>query len=871
MKLSTKIWSAAAILLLMIAALAANVVQVRVASEKQPNYTTNAGELVHDVLFGQTFYSSRPNLSAVAVQFATYSNRHNTKPILFYLRSSIESKENIRTASVTPDKLRDNQTYRFDFEPIVDSKGKSYFFFIVSPDSASGDAVTVDVDSRDPYVNGSAFIVRGQGSNITDPAVLARAGKPALDLTFNSYNNIPVREAVVNAAITDIRYAWQTYPQHKGLYIIWARSLVMALLLILTIFLVSRSPKAPRHAYWWLLLFLVVSFAMRVLYAQSLPFTDDEGNYLYDARTLLEGHLAGGDGYVKTPLVVVWIALWHVLMHGTLLAARMSSIVIGSLTIFPLYVLGRELWGRRTAIVVAALWATAGAAIVFNIYVHTQPLALFFAVSGVAVLLMALRGTTPRLTFITERTAPSALGWFFFAGMLLGLGAVSRKSVIGIGLAPLFAILFVGKNWKQRLRELLAVGAGFLLVIALFIGCAYFMYGPEGIKEAIGINSAEDGLAAVDPEEADKVTAYSLRGMTPFFRESLPLIFLAVLGWGMTLEKTGRRLLEKIKRRISARWLPALDQWLPKLLWILPAWAFLWARNFFFDYEGSVFITKMYTDILWSVFAVAIAAVALWPRAKKEAIIPDEDLIVAGSTQPLAYMPVQSAAKAAVRPLNILLVAGMLCVVWLDGLAFFYENWIKFHANYIAEFIPPLVILAGAGAVLVWRRLRVGRIWASRAARFVFAGIIIWAMFISNYITYTYEHTGTFDQSSLREAAAWAKAHIPSSEPIFTGAALVPYLSGHHVALDIAHPRWYAYDFTRNNPKRLNTFLPPASEMQQAFREAHWFLMDSQTGFSFIQEYSDIEKGLATDFVPVKQIDNGGNTLTFYERVAAAK
>jgi len=95
----------------------------------------------------------------------------------------------------------------------------------------------------------------------------------------------------------------------------------------------------------------------------------------------------------------------------------------------------------------------------------------------------------------------------------------------------------------------------------------------------------------------------------------------------------------------------------------------------------------------------------------------------------------------------------------------------------------------------------------------------------------------------------------------------VPYLSGHRTALDIAHPRWYAYEFTRKDTDRLNTFLPSAETMVQAFREAEWFLLDKQTGFSFLMEYSEIEGALEAEFVAAKGIENGSNTLTFYRRI----
>lgn len=865
-----KISSGIVVLLLAIAALAAQFITVPQRAYEQGAYTANSGELTRDVLVGQTFVSQRENLSGVAVQFATYANRRNTAPVYFYLRSSLASRENIRTVTVSPDKLKDNQSYRFNFTPVADSKDKTYFFFVVSPESASGNAVTVDIDSRDPYVGGTAFLVRGQGSAVTDPAVLERSGKPNVDVTFATYHQVPLRQAVVDAATGSIRYLVQTWPEKKGLYQTWVyMDILVALFIIVWIAVPWRGLKKDSSTFWLVTFLCVAALATRYLYALNLPLTADEGNYLYDAASAARGHLAGGDGYVKSPLVILWIMVWQALFTGTPLLARVSSLVIGALTIWPLYIIGRELWGKRTGVFIAAIWAFFGAAIVFNVYVHTQPLALFFGVSGLATLLMALRGTTPRLTFLTQRRAPSALGWFFFAGMLLGFGVASRKSILAVGLVPLLLIAVEGKGWKARWRQLVAVAVGFGLVLAIFFGAAYFVYGLQGIKEAAGINSAEDGYNANDPSQVEQVREYSIHGLTPLFRESLPLIFLSLIGWGITLERWLRHLLGRV-RLSSARTFAWLEKWAAKIIWLAPLAVFYWAWTFFFEYEGAIF---MGLDIiwLWYSFGALLFIIALWPRSAEEKITLAENPIVTKSLQPNVVIPYAAPSSAQEHPLRRLTTASFLVALWLFGLAFFYMQWIKFHANYLAEFIPPLVVLSGAGASLLWSRFSIKSpsylVWVQRAVVVAVVLTVIWAVFVSNYITYTHPHTGTFDQRESAAAAAWAKENIPADQPIFTGAALIPYLSGHHTALDIAHPRWYAYDFTRSDLARMQAFLPAVTDMRRAFYASSWVLMDQQTGFSFVMEYSDIEAAIANDFVAVKTFENGSNTLTFYKRI----
>ena len=184
MRTTTKITIALVVLLVAGVTVASQFVSVREATTQLRTYTTNAGELTRDTLVGQTFVAGRDDLLAISIMFATYSGRDNTEPIKFHIREGIDSAVDLRVVEVDPRDLGDNQFYRFDFVPIADSKGKTYFFFVVSPTSHLGNAVTVDIDTQDPYHLGTAFLVRDKGSAVTDPAVLALSGKPTVDVVF---------------------------------------------------------------------------------------------------------------------------------------------------------------------------------------------------------------------------------------------------------------------------------------------------------------------------------------------------------------------------------------------------------------------------------------------------------------------------------------------------------------------------------------------------------------------------------------------------------------------------------------------------------------------------------------------------------------
>lgn len=762
-------------------------------------HTGNFGEITGNMIVGQTFIASQDNLSSISVMMATYSGRDNTHPVLFELKESPTSANVLRKAEANPKNFGDNRFHEFSFEPVSGSAGKTFFFTLASPDSIQGNAVAVDTNNTDPYPLGAGYLVRDTG-NAPSASLIERSGKQDIDLVFHPSYHVPLGVYSIRTAKQAIVTFITTWNDARHLYVLWAGAFIPIAAYALFGLFLFRTKKniGPRYILSGLFL---AAFIMRMMYAKSLPFTVDEGNYLYDAWALLQGTFAGGDGYVKAPLFILWTALMEILFGNAALAGRIGSALAGAGMVFPIFVLVQTIWNTRAGYLCAALWAASGAAVVANVYVHTQSVAMFFGVSGIAALAYALKDKK-------EHTR-----WLIMAGVIIGLSVASRKSMLAMGLAVVLLLVALSSTWKRRVRNTALVGAGFLAVLAVFFTFAYSVYGTEGVIEAIGINSATDGVSTVEESQIEQVRAYSLRGMTPFFRESLPLILLSLLGVGFSLKK--------------------------KIFWILPLAVFWWAWDFFSEYEGSAFMAYGIW-MLWPLFGGILLLSSLLGNGKKTA---KEER---GRT----------------------LAQGLLGPIWVGSFMFFYINWIKFHANYIAEFIPPLVIMGGVGVDYFIRHAQdIASIWRKRIILALFIGTALWAGTVSNFITYLFEHTGQFSQRAAKEAALWAEENIPKDKEIFTGAALIPYLSGHRVSLDIAHPRWYAYEFTRTNPKRLETFLPSTEAMLNAYRNADWFLLESQTGFSFLMEYSEIEKGLATDWERVHGVENGSNTLTFYKRI----
>jgi hypothetical protein len=115
------------------------------------------GEITGATIIGQTFYSTLPDLNSINVLMATYM-RTNSKDVIFHLRESPESSNDIVTVRVNAKKISDNSNYNFKFSPIHDSVNKSYYFFLESPDSVPGNAITIWSSKEDAYPRGSLYI-----------------------------------------------------------------------------------------------------------------------------------------------------------------------------------------------------------------------------------------------------------------------------------------------------------------------------------------------------------------------------------------------------------------------------------------------------------------------------------------------------------------------------------------------------------------------------------------------------------------------------------------------------------------------------------------------------------------------------------------
>ena len=113
-----------------------------------------AGEITDKNTIGQTFISRTNNLSVIKVLLASYA-RQNTAEVTFHLKNHGNKLEDIAKIVVPAFKIEDNAWHSFNFPPLPDSKGKTYYFYLESPNAKKGNASTAWMSSTDKYKSGT--------------------------------------------------------------------------------------------------------------------------------------------------------------------------------------------------------------------------------------------------------------------------------------------------------------------------------------------------------------------------------------------------------------------------------------------------------------------------------------------------------------------------------------------------------------------------------------------------------------------------------------------------------------------------------------------------------------------------------------------
>jgi hypothetical protein len=99
-------------------------------------------------------------LNRIDITLGLFNRRQPDQPATFHLATDTSAQEVLFAETFDGSSVRDYQVRSFYFEPIVDSAGQDFFFFITSPASSPDRAITARGYSDTPidhYPPGHAF------------------------------------------------------------------------------------------------------------------------------------------------------------------------------------------------------------------------------------------------------------------------------------------------------------------------------------------------------------------------------------------------------------------------------------------------------------------------------------------------------------------------------------------------------------------------------------------------------------------------------------------------------------------------------------------------------------------------------------------
>jgi hypothetical protein len=128
----------------------------QLATARQTGNSVPVGELVAGRRFGQTFRAPFSGLYRVDVVLATYA-RQNHGRVLFHLTTGPEEPD-LATVEIEVAEVQDNASHRFVFEPVANSSGQEFYFYLEAPEAAPGNAITIWETDFDSYPSGQAYV-----------------------------------------------------------------------------------------------------------------------------------------------------------------------------------------------------------------------------------------------------------------------------------------------------------------------------------------------------------------------------------------------------------------------------------------------------------------------------------------------------------------------------------------------------------------------------------------------------------------------------------------------------------------------------------------------------------------------------------------
>jgi 4-amino-4-deoxy-L-arabinose transferase-like glycosyltransferase len=261
---------------------------------------------------------------------------------------------------------------------------------------------------------------------------------------------------------------------------------------------------------------VAAAIALRAAAAAMSPLIDDEAYYWLWARDLAWG-------YVDHPPMIAWLIALTTRLGDGAFVIRLSPLILGALTTYALFLLGRDLFDARAAIAAAVLFQVvpvlAGAGLLAT---PDAPLLLCWVVA---------------LRFAWQALGGRPSRWLA-AGAVVGLGLLSKVPMV---LLPAGLILYLLVRSPRSLRlwqPYAAAGLAAALFLPVIVwnarhgwaGLDYILRSRLSIESSavVGITGIGKLLEEQMPFALLLLPAYAWALVVPFRRRSEPMTFLGL-------------------------------------------------------------------------------------------------------------------------------------------------------------------------------------------------------------------------------------------------------------------------------------------------------------------------------------------------------
>ncbi len=205
-------------------------------------------------------------------------------------------------------------------------------------------------------------------------------------------------------------------------------------------------------------LLALVAIFLRLIFILAMPGINDPNNMDTQAYLELAQHLVEGRGYIMWDKPSIFVApLYPTLLAGlrlvcgdSILAIKIFQAILGGISVWLVYLLGREFFQPPIAYIAAAFFAFHPEMIALAAFIYTEVIFIFFLLLTLLFAIKAVR---------TRRPA-----FFLLAGVFLGMANLCRGTLMYFPAFLLLLLLFYRDTfWRRRLLG----GAALALAMAL--------------------------------------------------------------------------------------------------------------------------------------------------------------------------------------------------------------------------------------------------------------------------------------------------------------------------------------------------------------------------------------------------------------------